>query len=85
MFGEPHDIPHEFPEYSEVIEALQESNSLFKDIYQEYHDLDREIHDIEQNVEAVSDFYAEDLKKKRVLLKDKIYTMLRSHDATVAA
>ena len=53
-------------------------------MYVEYHALDQEIREIEQNVEPVSDTYAEDLKKKRVLLKDQLYAKLqqrRSHAA----
>jgi uncharacterized protein YdcH (DUF465 family) len=42
------------------------------------HTLDQEIRAIEQNVEPVSDQYAEDLKKKRVLLTDQIYTTLQA-------
>lgn len=76
MFGEHHDIPHEFPEYKEEIEKLCSSDAGFLKIYKEYHELDDEIRHIEQNLEAVSDFYAETLKKKRVLLKDQIYGTL---------
>ena len=81
MFGEEHDIPHEFPEYKEVIEKLCRDDTAFEGIYKEYHALDDEIRKIEQNVEAVSDTYAEDLKKKRVLLKDKIYAALKAQAA----
>lgn len=79
MFGESHDIPHEFPEYRNLIDKLRDTDSEFQDLYSEYHALDREILDIEQNIEAVSDSYAEDLKKKRLLLKDQIYDILRTH------
>jgi len=79
MFGEHHDIPHEFPEYKDQIRALFNSNAEFKGIYTEYHELDAEILKIEQNLETTSDNYAETLKKKRVALKDKIYTLLREH------
>ncbi len=78
MFGEHHDIPHEFPEYKEAIEKLYHSDEEFQRIYQEYHALDEEILKIEQNVEATSDPYAEELKKKRVHLKDQIYSALRA-------
>ena len=77
MFGEPHDIPREFPEYSDLIRHLHDNDSDFQRMYVEYHALDQEIRDIEQNVEPVSDFYAEDLKKKRVFLKDQLYDKLR--------
>lgn len=81
MFGEVHDIPHEFPEYQDVIHTLCNNNSEFQRLYSEYHALDNEIREIEQNVEPVSDTYAEDLKKKRVFLKDKIYATLRHNSA----
>jgi uncharacterized protein YdcH (DUF465 family) len=77
MFGERHDIPHEFPEYIDYIGELRSKDPVFDAIYKEYDALDREILKIEQNLEPVSDFYAEDLKKKRVLLKDEIYAVLR--------
>lgn len=77
MFGEHHDIPHEFPEFRELIKRLYESDVGFKQMYTEYHQLDSEILQIEQNIEAVSDSYTEDLKKKRVHLKDEIYAVLR--------
>lgn len=76
MFGERHDLPHEFPEYQERIQELMGSNAEFAAMMKEYNALDDEILKIEQNVEPVSDVYAEDLKKKRVLLKDKLYEIL---------
>lgn len=79
MFGEKHDIPHEFPEFQVDIQALVNEDPEFAKIYGEYHKLDDEIREIEQNVETVSDTYAEDLKKKRVALKDSIYEALRKH------
>ena len=79
MFGEHHEIVKEFPEYVHTIKTLCEHNQAFQQMYLEYHSLDDEILKIEQNVEAVSDSYAEELKKKRVLLKDKIYDCLLKH------
>ncbi len=82
MFGEHHDIPKEFPEYKDVIKKLCEDDSDFKLMYIEYHSLDDEILKIEQNIEAVSDSYTEDLKKKRAFLKDRIYKRLLEENAT---
>jgi len=81
MFGEIHDIPHEFPQYQDAIQRLTHSNQDFQRVYTEYHVLDNEIRDIEQNVEPVSDIYFEKLKKKRVILKDQIYATLQSLQA----
>ena len=41
--------------------------------------LDAEILKIEQNLETVSDAYAEELKMKRVHLKDQLYKMLQEN------
>ncbi|OQY50735.1 MAG: hypothetical protein DRR08_02265 [Candidatus Parabeggiatoa sp. nov. 2] len=58
---------------------MHHNDSKFQRMYSEYHALDNKIRDIEQNVEPVSDRYAETLKKKRVFLKDRIYATLQAH------
>ena len=77
MFGERHDLPHEFPRQKDVIEKLLQENPEFAKLQAEYDALDEEILKIEQNVEPVSDAYAEQLKMKRVHLKDQLYHMIR--------
>jgi len=82
MFGERHDLPHEFPEHAELIKCLRDVNPVFDALYKEYDALDKEILEIEQNIEPVSDVYAEDQKKKRMVLKDKLYEIL-SNQSTI--
>lgn len=79
MFGERHDLPHEFPDKKELIAKLMEEDAEFAKIYGEYDALDAEILKIEQNIETVSDAYAEELKMKRVHLKDQLYHMLQEN------
>ena len=79
MFGERHDLPHEFPEHAELIEKLHETNAEFASLMDEYTALDAEIHDIEQNGTNITDEHAEELKFKRVALKDKLYTLLQEN------
>jgi uncharacterized protein YdcH (DUF465 family) len=78
MTIEPHDLAHEFPEYRDAIQTLKSNDHHFAKMFDEYHELDREVHLIEQGVEAVSDIYAEVLKKKRMVLKDALYHMLKA-------
>ncbi|MCK5640335.1 MAG: DUF465 domain-containing protein [Gammaproteobacteria bacterium] len=78
MLGEHHDLAHEFPEYKERIHDLKMSDLHFAKLYQEYEKLDKEIYRIEQQIETPSDEYTEQLKKKRALLKDKLYALLKS-------
>lgn len=77
MFGEDHDLPHEFPEHILRIHELKMRNAHFARLFEEYHGVDREIRRIEQQVTPVSAAHAEDLKKRRLRLKDELYAMIR--------
>lgn len=77
MLGEHHILSEEFPEYKEKIHELKIGNDEFAALYQEYIDTDKEIYRIEEEIETPSDEYTENLKKKRLLLKDRLYGMLR--------
>lgn len=79
MFGEHHDLIHEFPEYKDRIHDLKVSHKHFARLFDQYHELDRQIRRIEQQVETPPDHYVEDLKKQRLLLKDELYEMLHRH------
>lgn len=71
-----HDLHHEFPEYYDRIHELKTNNSHFARLFEEYHDLNREILRIEEGVENTTGEYLEELKKKRLLYKDKLYGMI---------
>ena len=73
---EPHDLAHEFPEFKETMHSLKTGNAHFAKLFDQYHEVDREVHRIEQNIEPVSDAYAEEKKKQRLTLKDELYQML---------
>ncbi len=79
MFGEHHDLVHEFPEYREQIHQLKLSDHHFARLFDEYHTVDREVRRIESQIETPSDHYLESLKKRRLRLKDELYEMLRQH------
>lgn len=71
-----HDLHHEFPEYYDRIHELKTQNSHFARLFEEYHDINREILRIEEGVENTADEYFEELKKKRLQLKDKLYSII---------
>lgn len=71
-----HDLHHEFPEYYDRIHELKTNNTHFARLFEEFHDLNREILRIEEGVENTTDEYLEELKKKRLLYKDKLYGMI---------
>lgn len=67
-----HELHEEFPEQAEAIHALKASNAHFARMAEEYHMLNRAIHRMETNVEPADDATIEDLKRKRLALKDEI-------------
>ena len=76
MLGEKHDLIHEFPEHRERIHNLKVADHHFARLFDEYHELEHQVRRIEEGVETTSDNYLEDLKKKRLKLKDLLYVML---------
>ncbi|MBK1632017.1 hypothetical protein CKO31_14980 [Thiohalocapsa halophila] len=77
MLGETHDLFHEFPELEGQIETLRESNTAFAELMDQYDDLDARVRKLEELGTPVADETIEDLKKERLLLKDKLYELLR--------
>lgn len=78
MFGEHHSLVNEFPELKERMHELKANDARFASLFDEYHEVDREVYRIEEHIESRSDQYTEDLKKKRALLKDQLYAMLKA-------
>lgn len=76
MSHTPHELHEEFPEDAEAIHALKTSNAHFARLAEEYHALNRSIHRMESNVEPVDDTTIEEMKKRRLSLKDEIARML---------
>jgi uncharacterized protein YdcH (DUF465 family) len=74
----PHELHEEFPESADVLHLLKTENAHFAKLADEYHLVNREIHRIEADVEAASDARAEDLKKRRLTLKDEIAGILQA-------
>lgn len=76
MLGEKHDLVHEFPEHREKIHTLKVSNSHFAKLFEEYHELEHQVRRAEEGVENLADEHLEDLKKKRLKLKDELYALI---------
>lgn len=80
MFGEKHDLIHELPEHRERILHLKMTNKHFEKLLDEYHQLDHEVLRMEEGFETPSDEVLEELKKKRLYLKDQLYSMILHPD-----
>lgn len=77
MFGEHHDLVHELPEYRDKIHEMKVNDQHFLKLFDEYHEVEHEVRRIEQEIETPSDEYTEELKKKRLYLKDQLLEMLK--------
>ncbi|MCF7985139.1 MAG: YdcH family protein [Thiohalocapsa sp.] len=78
MLGEKHDLVHEFPELEGKIEAMREANAEFAGLMNQYDDLDARVRKLEELGTPVADETIEELKKERLLLKDKLYQLLQA-------
>ena len=72
----PHELHEEFPDAAETLHHLKTTDAHFGRLADEYHTINREVHRIETDVTPASDEVLEDLKKKRLHLKDQIAAMI---------
>ncbi len=73
----PHELVEEFPEFQEKITQMKQGNAHFSKLYEEYHEINRAVHRAETDVEPTDDFHMEEMRKKRMHLKDELYGMLQ--------
>lgn len=71
-----HTLINEFPQHKERIHTLKTSDHHFARRFDEYNDLDREVRRLEGEGSPKADETMEELKKKRLALKDELYRML---------
>jgi uncharacterized protein len=67
-----HDLVHEFSQHRDKIHTLKISNSHFRNLFDQYHETDHEIHRIESGAGAATDEVLNQLRMKRVHLKDQL-------------
>lgn len=78
MTIENHTLINEFPDFKERIHELKTSDHHFARLFTEYNDLDREVRRLEGEGSPKADETMEELKRKRLTLKDELYGMLRA-------
>ena len=74
---ENHSLVQEFPEMRERIHHMKLSDTHFARLFTEYDTLEHDVHRIEAGAEAASDKRLEELKKRRLALKDELYSLLK--------
>jgi uncharacterized protein len=81
MSNTPHDLHEEFPDQADRIHRLKMANSYFARLIDEYNELNRTIHRIESRVEPTAEEIEDELKRRRVHLKDEIARMISAENA----
>ena len=81
MSNAPNDLADDFPDKVDRIHQLKTSNNRFARLYDEYNELNRTIHRIETRVEPKPEEVEDELKRRRLQIKDEILAMLEGTDA----
>ena len=81
MSNAPNDLLEDFPDKRDRIHQLKTSDNRFARLYDEYNELNRTIHRIETRVEPTTEDVEEDLKRRRVRIKDEILVILTDDTA----
>ena len=75
----PHDLDHEFPEFSPVMHQLRLRDPRLGNLFERYDKVNGTIVDIEENEKLFQDGEFEQMKKERLRIKDQIYAILSTH------
>ncbi|MBE2896092.1 YdcH family protein [Pasteurellaceae bacterium TAE3-ERU1] len=69
-----------FPEHRDLIQKLRQEDAHFARLFEEHNELDHKIKAIESNIEIGTPEEVETLKKEKLLLKDKLYAIIKEAD-----
>jgi uncharacterized protein len=76
MSHTPHELFEEFPDKAAQMQDMKQSDAHFARLYDAYHEVNRIVHRAETNVEPMDSLAETELRKKRALLKDEIWSIL---------
>lgn len=76
MSHTPHELAEEFPEHVEKMHALKLNDPHFARLADEYHVCNREVHRAEANLEPTDELNEQEMRKKRLVLKDQIWAII---------
>lgn len=76
MSHTPHELHEEFPEKADRIHELKISDAHFRKLFDEYHEVNRAVHRAETLVEPIEELAEQELRKRRMHLKDELARMI---------
>ena len=65
-----------FPEHRELINELRNNDPHFKRLFEKHNELDHKIKNQESQITLATHTEIEIMKKEKLLLKDKIYSLI---------
>ncbi|MEJ2418809.1 MAG: YdcH family protein [Exilibacterium sp.] len=74
-----HSLVNDFPESRDLIRQLKQDDPEFARMAAEYHDLDHQVRGLEMRSVPTSDENFGELKKRRLLLKDELYAIIKKN------
>jgi uncharacterized protein YdcH (DUF465 family) len=74
----PHTLRDEFPDQMDAIHALKASSPDFARLLEEYDEVNDQIHRAESRIDPISEDADTALRKRRLLIKDRISEALRA-------
>ena len=78
MSDSSHDLASEFPEFKDKIHQLKTSDSHFRKLFDQYHEVNKKVMRAESREDLVSNEEEEKLRKERLLIKDQIFALLKA-------
>jgi uncharacterized protein YdcH (DUF465 family) len=82
MSLEKHSLVKEFPDHHHTIRHLKMNDAHFAKMFDEYHEIDHEVFSIEAGNVTAADDHLEEIKKRRVQLKDTLFALVRKEEAS---
>lgn len=82
MYGVRHDFIEEFPHLAREVTSLKNSDPAFLSLYERYDVTDRAIYGLTRKALATPDEYLKELKRKRVMLKDRLCAYIARRRST---
>ena len=76
MSHTPHELAEEFPDKIEIMRELKQNDAHFARLADEYDEVNRAVHRAETHLDPMGDLAETELRKKRALLKDRIWGYL---------
>jgi len=75
----PHELSDDFPDQADLIHRLKQEDGHFARLADQYHEVNRQVHRAETDVEPMDDMAMQELRKKRMALKDEIAAILKEN------